>query len=123
MITSKDEHSIRSSYPVPESPLELLIAKEEPKEQIVFDVEWLIFLADFAAQHPDKWRTVKERVKNARASINDLALLLKINRRTVLRHFEDLRAEAKKWNGSPLVKYEANEHLKINEADGSAQGF
>ena len=106
MITSKDEHSIRSSYPVPESPLELLIAKEEPKEQIVFDVEWLIFLADFAAQHPDKWRTVKERVKNARASINDLALLLKINRRTVLRHFEDLRAEAKKWNGSPLVKYE-----------------
>jgi len=106
MISNKDEYSIRSSYPVPESPLELLIAKEEPKEQIIFDVEWLIFLADFAARYPEKWRTVKERVNNSRASINDLALLLKINRRTVLRHFEDLRTEAKKWNGSPFVKYE-----------------
>ena len=123
MITRKDEHSIRSSYPVPESPLELLIAKEEPKEQIVFDVEWLIFLADFAAQHPDKWRTVKERVNDPRSSLHDLAGRMGINLSTVKRHLNDLRSEAKKWNGSPLVKYEANEHLKINEADGSAQGF
>ena len=106
MITSKDEHSIRSSYPVPESPLELLIAKEEPKEQIVFDVEWLIFLADFASEFPHKWRTVKERVNDPRSSLHDLAGRMGINLSTVKRHLNDLRSEAKKWNGSPLVKYE-----------------
>ena len=132
MITSKDEHSIRSGYPVPENPLELLIAKDEANvafDKIAgcnsLDAETLIFLADFAAQHPNKWLTVKEKINDPGSSYNDLAVRLGISRGAVIRHLKDLRTEAKKWNGSPFVQYEhqTSNELNINEADGSAQGF
>ena len=119
MITSKDEYSIRSGFPVQKTPLELLIAKEEAgtlASKTAFDkiakcsnldAETLIFLADFAARCPNKWLTVKEKINDPGSSYNDLASRLHISRGAVIRHLRELRAEAKKWSGSPMVKYKA----------------
>ncbi len=116
MITNKDEHSIRSNYPVPEdmrSPLELLISKEEAAvafDKIAengLDAELLIFLADFAAKWPEKWLTVKERINDGRSTHEELAMRLRTSPKTIQRHLKDLRTEAQKWNKGPMVNYEA----------------
>jgi hypothetical protein len=97
--------SIRSSYPIPEinrSPLERLIAKEEPLALIPIDAELAVFIGDFSARWPQKWETVKERIRDPRASYNDLAARLHISRGAVIRHLEDIRTAAREWNGGKL---------------------
>ena len=100
--------SIRSSWPIPEinrTPLELLIAKEEPVAEIRIDAELAIFLGDFAHRFPDKWPTIRERINDPRSSMEELARRLNINRSTVMRHLRDLRSEAKKWLNPAQVDY------------------
>lgn len=116
MISSKDEYLIRSSYPATEgrkTPLELLIEKEEANVAlevapglIQMDAEMVIFLGDFARDFPNKWPTIREYIRDSRASYNDLATRLRISRSTVMRHLKDLRAEAKKWNNPTKINYE-----------------
>ena len=117
MITVQDEHSIRNSYPVPETPLELLIKKEEEAFSHIagcgcLDAETLIFIADFSAKWPDKWQTVKEKVNAPGASYNELAARRGISRGAVIRHLKDLRAAAKKWNSGPMVEYKVGESAR-----------
>ena len=100
MISRKEEYSIRSNYPVSinRTPLERLIAKEEPLRFIPLDAEIAVFLADFSARWPNKWLTVKERINDPRASYNDIAVRLHISSKTVIRHLDDLRSVAKEWS-------------------------
>lgn len=97
MITNKDEHSIRDIYRTPESPLDLLIAQDDPFAiSIPLDAEVAIFLADFAIRFPAKWPTVKEHIRDSRSNANIIARRLRISPRTVMRHLSDLRSYAKK---------------------------
>jgi hypothetical protein len=109
VITLKNEHSIRNNFPRPEdmrSPLDLLIAKEEPVSGwIIIDAEVAIFLADFSSRFPLKWLTVKEKIRDDRSTHEELAMRLRTSPRTIARHLNDLRSEARKWNGSPMVGY------------------
>ena len=112
MITNQQEYLIKNSYPVPESPLDLLIRKEESDAfseiaaRTNLDAETLIFLADFAARWPDKWETVKEKVNDPRSTYEELARRLNINRSTVMRHLKDLRAAGREWLKNPEAKKE-----------------
>lgn len=112
MISRKDEYSIRSGYPVPPTPLERLIAKETPPRVIELDAEVLIFMADFSAQYPEKWRTVKEKINVPGLSYNDLAERLNISRSTVVRHLADLRQAGREWLADPAKKEELIRKVK-----------
>ena len=109
MISSKDEYSIRSSYPKSEAmktPLELLIEKEEPLGFIQMDAEMVVFLGDFARDFPNKWPTIREYIRDGGAGHKELASRLKVSPRTIKRHLNDLRTEAEKWNNPTKINYE-----------------
>ncbi|MDD5699334.1 MAG: helix-turn-helix domain-containing protein [Victivallaceae bacterium] len=120
MISRKDEYSIRSGYPAPKTPLERLIEKETPQQAIMLDAEVLIFLADFSAQYPEKWRTVKERINDPRSTLEEIAMRLHISRRTVRRHLADLRKAGREWLESPEKKRESARDIFVRyEAEGT----
>lgn len=100
MISDKEQANIRSNYPVPEwalTPLERLIAKEEPLAFVPLDAEISVFLADFSMRFPEKWQTVKERIRDSRSSIREISWRLGISPSTAIRHLDDLRTEAKNY--------------------------
>lgn len=53
--------------------------------------EHIIAVGDFAAAHPKAWRTVRAEATTQGLGYSELAALLRISRRTVMRHLEQYR--------------------------------
>ena len=94
-----------------QDPSEILMQKEEEALLIPFPVngeithELLMAIGDMASEYPMKWRTLRAKNAFPEYTIDRLAAILGINRKTVMKHLEPFPLEIKDKTGM-VIKIE-----------------
>lgn len=94
-----------------QDPATILMEKEEQSLLIPFPIngeithELLMAIGDMASRYPMKWRTLRARNAFPEYTIDRLAMVLGVNRRTVIRHLEPFPLEIKDGTGM-VIKIE-----------------
>ena len=123
---TKRQRSVgKSSFPEIITPHDLLsegwIAETrgwEAANKRILTARRMIALADFSAGDPSRWRTIRARFFFEELSVNDLAEMLGISRRTVTRHLQPLHLSEDIYDG--LARIPGNTPPKGTFPQGSS---
>ena len=120
-VVSHKDYADRETY---DAALQAVIDTYEPDLVIlagfmrILTARRMIALADFSAGDPSRWRTIRARFFFEELSVNDLAEMLGISRRTVTRHLQPLHLSEDIYDG--LVRIPGNTPPKGTFPQGSS---